>query len=86
MSTSKSCEARLEYVTAEEVNCLKLLELDFSGTILLICPEYIQACDLLDLVSPTVKRSVVITGQPGNGSAFYGLSALLLLIVSSIPI
>ena len=71
MSTSKSCEARLEYVTVEEVNCLKLLELYFSGTILLIHPEYIQACDLLDLVSPTVKCSVVITGQPGNGSAFY---------------
>ena len=71
MSTSKSCEARLEYVTVEEVNRLKLLELDFSGTILLFHPEYIQACDLLDLVLPTVKCSVVITGQPGNSSAFY---------------
>ena len=70
ISTSESCETKLKYVAAEEVNRLKLSELNFGGTVLLIRPEYIQACDSLDLVSTTVKRSVVITGQPGNGSAF----------------
>ena len=66
MSTSKSCEARLEYVTAEEVNCLKLLELDFGGTILLICPEYIQCYALTGRSS---RREVSLSGVSAGLSA-----------------
>jgi hypothetical protein len=64
-------DGELEYLAAEEVKRLKLSKLDFGGGVLLIRPEYIKAYDSLDLVSPKVKHSVVVTGGSGIGTAFY---------------
>jgi hypothetical protein len=71
MSLPLGDEGELTYLATEEVDCLKLSELDFGDSVLLIRPEYIKAYDFLDLRSPKVKDSVVVTSGPGIGSTFY---------------
>jgi len=62
-------EGELEYLAAEEINRLKLLDLEYGEDVLLFRREYITAYESLG--SPTnTKRGVVIIGQPGIGVYF----------------
>ncbi|KAH9082063.1 hypothetical protein EDB83DRAFT_2512858 [Lactarius deliciosus] len=79
-------EGELEYLDAEEIDRLKLLDLEFCEKVLLFRREYITAYESLSLGSPTNKEpSVVVIGQPGIGKYIFLFYVLLHRLSNRLP-
>ncbi|KAH9022984.1 hypothetical protein EDB85DRAFT_342232 [Lactarius pseudohatsudake] len=79
-------EGELEYLDAEEIDRLKLLDLEFCEKVLLFRREYITAYESLSLGSPTNKEpSVVVIGQPGIGKSIFLFYILLHRLSNRLP-
>ncbi|KAH9008752.1 hypothetical protein EDB85DRAFT_2252798 [Lactarius pseudohatsudake] len=79
-------EGELEYLDAEEIDRLKLLDLEFCEKVLLFRREYITAYESLSLGSPTNKEpSVVVIGQPGIGKSIFLFYVLLHRLSNRLP-
>ncbi|KAH8998986.1 hypothetical protein EDB86DRAFT_3147295 [Lactarius hatsudake] len=78
-------EGELEYLDAEEIERLKLLDLEFCEKVLLFRREYVMAYESLSLGSPTNKEpSVVVIGQ-GIGKFTFLFYVLLHQLSNRLP-
>ncbi|KAH9014215.1 hypothetical protein EDB84DRAFT_1568299 [Lactarius hengduanensis] len=80
-------EGELEYLDAEEIDRLKLFDLEFYGEVLLFRREYTTAYDSLELGSPTEQKKpdVVVLGQPGIGKSVFLFYVLLRRLSNNLP-